>query len=51
MPMLDLPDFAAALKARSEGLGKDQAVSRTTTYRVPVMPSFRWPRRTASSAA
>ena len=33
-------DFAAALKARSEGLGKDQAVSRTTTYRVPVMPSL-----------
>ena len=33
-------DFAAALKARSEGLGKDQAVSRTTSYRVPVMPSL-----------
>lgn len=33
-------DFAAALKARSAGLGQDQAVGRTTSYRVPVMPSL-----------
>lgn len=33
-------DFAAALKARSEGLGKDQALARSTAYRVPVMPSL-----------
>ena len=33
-------DFAAALKARSEGLGKDQVVARATQYRVPVMPSL-----------
>ena len=32
-------DFAAALKARSEGLGKDSA-ARSTFYRVPVMPSL-----------
>ncbi|MBS0477209.1 MAG: flagellar basal body rod protein FlgB [Proteobacteria bacterium] len=33
-------DFAAALKARSEGLGKDAAIAKTTQYRVPVMPSL-----------
>ena len=33
-------DFAAALKARSEGLGKDQSVAQATRYRVPVMPSL-----------
>lgn len=33
-------DFAAALKARGEGLGRDAAVARTTQYRVPVMPSL-----------
>lgn len=33
-------DFAAALKARSEGLGKDQAMARAAQYRVPVMPSL-----------
>jgi flagellar basal-body rod protein FlgB len=33
-------DFAAALKARSEGLGKDQAAAQATRYRVPVMPSL-----------
>ncbi|NOU03152.1 MAG: flagellar basal body rod protein FlgB [Novosphingobium sp.] len=33
-------DFAAALKARSEGLGKDAATARATLYRVPVMPSL-----------
>ena len=33
-------DFASALKARSEGLGKDQSVAQATRYRVPVMPSL-----------
>lgn len=33
-------DFAAALKARSEGLGKDAATARATLFRVPVMPSL-----------
>ncbi|MBS0481433.1 MAG: flagellar basal body rod protein FlgB [Proteobacteria bacterium] len=33
-------DFAAALKARSEGLGKNQAIAGNTQYRVPVMPSL-----------
>ena len=33
-------DFAAALKARGEGLGKDQSVAQATRYRVPVMPSL-----------
>lgn len=33
-------DFAAALKARSEGLGKDAVTARATLYRVPVMPSL-----------
>lgn len=33
-------DFAAALKARGEGLGREAAVARTTQYRVPVMPSL-----------
>lgn len=33
-------DFAAALKARSEGLGVDAAVMKATRYRVPVMPSL-----------
>lgn len=33
-------DFAAALKARSEGLGEDQALARHTQYRAPVMPSL-----------
>ena len=33
-------DFAAALKARGEGLGRDAAMARTTQYRVPVMPSL-----------
>lgn len=33
-------DFAAALKARSEGLGKDATTARATLYRVPVMPSL-----------
>ena len=33
-------DFAAALKARSEGLGSDRATQQATRYRVPVMPSL-----------
>lgn len=33
-------DFAAALKARSEGLGRDNAIARNTLYRQPVMPSL-----------
>lgn len=33
-------DFAAALKARGEGLGRDAALARSTQYRVPVMPSL-----------
>ena len=33
-------DFAAALKARSEGLGSDEATAQATRYRVPVMPSL-----------
>ena len=33
-------DFAAALKARSEGLGKDRAIEQATRYRVPVMHSL-----------
>jgi len=33
-------DFAAALKARSEGMGQDQSMANTTRYRVPVMPSL-----------
>ncbi len=33
-------DFAAALKARSEGLGSDRAAVKATQFRVPVMPSL-----------
>ena len=33
-------DFSAALKARSEGMGRDAAISKATQYRVPVMPSL-----------
>ena len=33
-------DFAAALKARSNGIGADQAVQGATRYRVPVMPAL-----------
>ncbi|WP_374526842.1 flagellar basal body rod protein FlgB [Novosphingobium sp.] len=33
-------DFAAALKASSQGAGTDQAVSQATRFRVPVMPSM-----------
>jgi flagellar basal-body rod protein FlgB len=33
-------DFAAALKARNEGLGSTAAVQQATRYRVPVMPSL-----------
>ena len=33
-------DFAAALKARSEGLGKERAIEQATRYRVPVMHSL-----------
>ena len=33
-------DFAAALKARANGQGSDQAVAQATRYRVPVMPSM-----------
>jgi flagellar basal-body rod protein FlgB len=33
-------DFAAALKARNEGLGSDQAAANATRFRVPVMPSL-----------
>lgn len=33
-------DFAAALKARNEGLGAEGAVQQATRYRVPMMPSL-----------
>lgn len=33
-------DFAAALKARTQGVGADAAVSSATRYRVPVMPGL-----------
>ncbi len=33
-------DFAAALKARTEGQGAEQAIAGATRYRVPVMPSL-----------
>ena len=33
-------DFAAALKARNEGLGADGAVRQATRFRVPVMPAL-----------
>ena len=33
-------DFAAALKARTQGVGTDAAVSGATRYRVPVMPGL-----------
>ena len=33
-------DFAAALRARSEGRSMDDAVATGTRYRVPVMPSL-----------
>ena len=33
-------DFAAALKARTSGMGEDKAVASATRYRVPVMPSL-----------
>ena len=33
-------DFAAALKARSEGMGAEAAVNGATRYRLPVMPSL-----------
>jgi flagellar basal-body rod protein FlgB len=33
-------DFAAALKAKSEGMSTDQAITGNTRYRVPVMPSL-----------
>ena len=33
-------DFAAALKARTEGLSNDAAVTQATRWRVPVMPSM-----------
>jgi flagellar basal-body rod protein FlgB len=33
-------DFAAALKARSQGIGADRAASQATRFRVPVMPSL-----------
>lgn len=33
-------DFAAALKARSEGLGSDQAAAKASQFRVPIMPSL-----------
>ncbi len=33
-------DFAAALKASSEGLGLAAAVTKATRYRVPTMPSL-----------
>ena len=33
-------DFAAALKARTTGMGEDQALAAATRYRVPVMPSL-----------
>ena len=33
-------DFAAALKARTAGVGADQAMQGAMRYRVPVMPSL-----------
>lgn len=33
-------DFAAALKARTNGASDDQAITSATRYRVPVMPSL-----------
>ncbi len=33
-------DFAAALKARTSGASEAQALSSSTRYRVPVMPSL-----------
>lgn len=33
-------DFAAALKARENGLDSGQAVARSTRYRVPALPSM-----------
>lgn len=33
-------DFASALKARMEGAGEDEAVAKSTRYRVPTMPSL-----------
>ena len=33
-------DFAAALKARTEGLSNESAVAQATRWRVPVMPSM-----------
>ena len=33
-------DFAAALKARSEGMSTDRAAGSATRYRIPVMPSL-----------
>jgi flagellar basal-body rod protein FlgB len=33
-------DFAAALRARTQGVNQDQAVASATRYRVPVMPSM-----------
>ncbi|WP_320076685.1 flagellar basal body rod protein FlgB [Novosphingobium ovatum] len=33
-------DFAAALKARMNGTGADQASTAATVYRVPVLPSM-----------
>jgi len=33
-------DFAAALKAKTQGMDVDQAASAATLYRVPLMPSL-----------
>lgn len=33
-------DFSAALQARLAGVSADQAMARSTQYRVPVMPSL-----------
>jgi flagellar basal-body rod protein FlgB len=33
-------DFAAALRARTQGVNQDQAVANATRFRVPVMPSM-----------
>lgn len=33
-------DFSAALRARMQGLGQEQAVAGATRYRVPAMPSL-----------
>lgn len=33
-------DFAAALRARTGGVGEAAAIARATQYRVPVMPSL-----------